>query len=220
MILNVEIYDKHIRQTKAVALTASELEKRIKTFPYKGEGLVHDEKVEAAKLPPYSLPFYNLVYRYNDVPSPQDLVEAYFEQDYFCYLPDGKVQVTFDEKTDIYSLEGMIARLQRTYPSLLRDLHFYLMACESGLFDAVRYSFKRDYYEKIDIQVLLKEKWYNVGLCLGSKRSLLYRLKKQFRHKNNAKVLYIELFDDEAQRCGDYNLYTIEHIRQLYNSLT
>lgn len=220
MILNVEMYNKHIRQTKALALSAGDLENRIKDYPYEGEGLVRDEKVEAGKLPPYILTFYSMLFQYGTIPSPQDLMEQHFAQEHFCYLPDGQIEVTFEGKTDIYSFDGMIARLQRSYPSLIRDLHFYLMACESGLFDSVRYSFQKDYYEKIDIQVLLKDKWYNVGLCLGTKRSLWYKFKKQFRHRNQAKVIYVELHEDEAKRCGDYNLYTLEHIQQLYRRIS
>ena len=39
-----------------------------------------------------------------------------------------------------YNLNALKARILRTYPSLLRDFHFYLMLKECNSFDKVTYS--------------------------------------------------------------------------------
>lgn len=57
-------------------------------------------------------------------------------------------------------------------------------------------------------------KWYNVGLMLGSKRSLGYRIKKVFRHKP-IDTIDIELNKSDADVVGDFMLYTPNHINQL-----
>lgn len=218
-ILNVEIYNKHIRQVKDLTLTCETLEDKIKYYKYEGERQVKDEKVENLLLPPIALTFYSLVYEMNDIPSPDLVIEEYLNQEcYFGYLPEEKVEVNYNDILTVVSLEGLIARILRTYPSLVRDLHFYLMVEESGLFEAVKYSFIDDYKNKIDIKVLYKGQWHNVGLLLGSKRSLFYRFKKKFRHKP-VDVIYIELDKKDAQWVGDYMLYTNNHINELWRKI-
>ena len=218
MITNVEIYNNHIRQTKELSLTSKGLEDKIKQYPYRGENRVVDDSVENMLLPPIALVFYSLLYEYNDVPSPDDLVETYFDQPYFAFIPDNKVEVAYNGTSTVCDIESIVARVLRTYPSLLRDLHFYIMASEFNHFNAVRYSFKKDYEEKVDIQVLYRDKWYSIGLLLQSRRSLWYKIKKQFRHKPKD-VIYIELSEQECKRVGDYMLYTEQHIQQLHKQL-
>ena len=218
MILNVEMYNDHIRQTKELHLSSSQLEETVKHYPYKGEKRVVDEQVENLLLPPIALVFYSLLYDTDNTPSPDDLLKEYFKQPYFSFVADNKVNVNYENTTALCSVESITARVLRTYPSLLRDLHFYLLANESHCFDAVRYSFKKDYEEKIDVQILYKGKWYNVGLLLNSRRSLWYKFKKQFRHKPTD-VLYVELDKSDCKMCGDYMLYTEKHINQLYKQV-
>ncbi len=219
MILNVEMYNDHIRQTKELHLTSSQIENSVKNYPYKGEKRVVDEQVENLLLPPIALVFYSILYDTDNVPSPDDLLKEYFKQPYFSFVADGKVNVAYENTTALCSVESITARVLRTYPSLLRDLHFYILANESNCFDAVRYSFKKDYEEKIDVQIMHKGKWHNVGLLLNSKRSLWYKFKKQFRHKPTD-VLYVELDKTDCKMCGDYMLYTAHHIKQLYKQVT
>ena len=218
MILNVEMYNDHIRQTKELHLSSSQLEETVKHYPYKGEKRVVDEQVENMLLPPIALVFYSLLYDTDNVPSPDGLIEEYFKQSYFSYVPNDRVSVDYENTTAVCDIESITARVLRTYPSLLRDLHFYLLVNESNCFDAVRYSFKKDYEGKIDIQILHNGKWHNVGLLLNSKRSLFYKFKKQFRHKQTD-VLYVELDKSDCKMCGDYMLYTEKHIKQLCKQL-
>lgn len=218
MILNVEMYNNHIRQTKELHLSSSQLEETVKHYQYKGEKRIVDEQVENMFLPPIALVFYSLLYDTDNVPSPDDLLKAYFNQPYFSFVADGKVNVTYEDNATLCNTESITARVLRTYPSLLRDLHFYLLANESNCFDAVRYSFKKDYEGKIDVQILHNGKWYNVGLLLNSKRSLFYKFKKQFRHKQTD-VLYVELDKSDCKMCGDYMLYAEHHIKQLYEKV-
>ena len=215
MIINVEMFNSHIRETKAFTLSATKLEERLQQFQYDGEHLQKDTAVEDTKLPPFALVLYGYLFAYDDFPSPDGFIDEYFNQEYFEYLPDGKVQVTFNNKSAIYSLDGIIARILRAYPSFVRDFHFYLLAKESGLFENVRYSFADDYYKKTDIQVQYKGNWYAVGLMLASKRSFFYKVKKQFRHKPG-KVIYIELEPEQSKQCGNFYLYTDGHIQELH----
>lgn len=217
--MNVEIYNGHIRQTKELSLTIAALEETLQRYKYSGENRIKDPVVEDLVLPPITLSFYSCIYKTGLLPSDSELVEEYLNQEgYFSYVPENRVEVTYSGKSTVVSLEGLIGRVLRTYPSLVRDFHFYLMAHESNLFSAVRYSVSEDYGQGIDIKVQYNSKWYNVGLCLSSRRSLLYKAKKAFRHKP-VDIIYIELQKNEAQIVGDYMLYTEKHIHKLLKSI-
>lgn len=218
MIINVEIYNNHIRQVKEFNLTCLLIEDKLKQIKYKGEGLIKDDAVEAFRLPPIALTFYSLIYEMGNVPTDDLLIEEYLKQEYFNYVSGDKIEVCYNSEPTVLSMEGIIARIQRTYPSLIRDLHFYLLLLESNRFEAVRYSFLDDYAGKVDIRVKYNDIWHNVGLMLGTKRSFWYKIKKQFRHKN-VDVIYLELFNEDAKLCGDFKLFTEKHIDVLLNKI-
>lgn len=215
MILNVEIYNGHIRQTKDFPLTVADLENALQQYKYTGANRVKDPLVENLILPPISLSFYSCVYRDGSIPSEMELVEEYLNQeDFFSYIPNNMVEVSYGNKRSSVPLEALVARILRTYPSLVRDLHFYLMVYESGLFSAVRYSVGADYKQGIDIKVQCNDKWYNVGLYVSTKRSLFFKGKKLFRHQP-IDLINLELHPSEAHTVGDFMLYSQEHVSQL-----
>ena len=215
MVLNVEIYNGHIRQTKEFPLTVAEVESTLQRYEYTGTNRVKDPSVEKLILPPIVLSFYSCIYKDGSIPSEMDLVEEYLNQEnIFSYLPNNMVAIFYNNKQTTVSLDALIARILRTYPSLVRDLHFYLMAYESGFFSAVRYSVEADYAQGIDIRVRYNDKWYNVGLYVSTKRSLFFKKKKLFRHRP-VSLINLELHPKEAHIVGDFMLYSREHVNEL-----
>src|SRR5688572_22442478 len=83
------------------------------------------DNVESARLPPFALLFYRHVINHNKVPSAeiflQEVLSAYFEQKdvYFFNRIDGY------DKSQPYESQSLKGRIYRTYPSLIRDFHFY-----------------------------------------------------------------------------------------------
>ncbi len=216
-VINIEMFNNHVRQVKEFTLTCDTLEDYLRNIRYSGENRIKDEVVENLLLPPIALTFYNNFYECGIIPTETELIDEYLEQEYFKIMGD-EVEVSYDNRVVVVSKEGLIGRILRTYPSLIRDFHFYLMVYESREFDAVRYSFIDDYQGKVDLKILYKGKWYNVGLLLGSKRSLFYRFKKKFRHKD-VDLIYIELNKSEADWVGDFMLYTQTHLKQLIKQI-
>lgn len=215
MVLNVEIYNDHIRQTKEFSLTVSKVEEFLIKQKYTGQNRKKDPAVENLLLPPISLTFYHCVYEDGQIPSEMRLIEAYLDQEeFFSYTANKMVEVSYGGRRSLVLLESLIARILRTYPSLVRDLHFYLMAHESGLFSAVRYSVGADYKQGVDIKVKYNEHWYNIGLYVSTKRSLFYKGKKFFRH-NPVDIINFELYPNEAHMVGDFMLYSRDHISRL-----
>lgn len=221
MVLNVELINKHIREVREFTLTARKLEETISQYPYGGEGLIKDPTVENSQFPPIALTFYSFVYEFDTVPSPDTLVGLYLAQECFREVSDDCYEVNYGNEKKIVSKEGLIARILRTYPSVVRDLHFYLMAVESQLFEAVWYSFEDDFRNGIDIKVKHNHKWYNIALMQRTRRSIFFRNKKKYRHNGkNVDVINVELDHRKSNRCGDYNLYTLEHVKEVYRIIT
>ena len=77
MILNVELSNRHMRETRDFSMTVTELEETICGYSYKGEGLVKDPVVENTQFPPIALSFYSYIYEYDSVPSPETLINIY-----------------------------------------------------------------------------------------------------------------------------------------------
>jgi hypothetical protein len=220
LILNVELSNKRIREVRDFTLSSKKLEETIKTYPYTGENRIKDPVVENTQFPPIIRTFYSYVYEYNAVPSPDVLVDLYLSQECFTEVSADHYFVSYESTNTAVSKEGLIARILRTYPSLIRDLHFYLMAVESGLFQSVWYSVNDDFTKGIDIRVKYNNKWYNIALLQSTTRSLFFKNKKKNRHPGmNADLIYVELNQAHSKRCGDYNLYTLYNVEQLKQEL-
>ena len=221
MILNIELSNKHIREVRDLTLSVSSLEQTIKALPYDGESRIKDQTVENSQLPPIALVFYDYLYKNDLPPAPETLINHYLNQPYFSSISPSQLRVSYGSETKVVSREGIEARILRTYPSLLRDLHFYLMSVESGLFEGVWYSLDDDFKKGIDIKVRYNGKWFNVALLQKTRRSIFFRDRKKSRHDgSNADVIYIELDREESKKCGDYYLFTKDHVKKVFDSIS
>ena len=221
MIHNIELSNKHMREVRDLTLSVSSLEEAIKAFPYDGENRVKDPAAENTQLPPIALVFYDYLYNNDLPPSPKTLINDYLKQPCFSFLSLEQVSVSYGPETRVMSREGLEARILRTYPSLLRDLHFYLMCVESGLFEGVWYSLDDDFKKGVDIKVLYNRKWFNIALLQNTRRSIFFRDKKRSRHNgSNADVIYVELDQQDSKKCGDYYLFTKDHVKKVYKSIS
>jgi hypothetical protein len=83
-----------------------------------------------------------------------------------------------------YDETAVTARLLRSYPSLAREIHFFQLVRESNEFNDVSYCSYDDVEGGIDFKVALGGNEYNILCYLQTQRSLWFRKKKDFRHKN------------------------------------
>ena len=125
------------------------------------------------------LPLYHMdVYRLEDGNAKDLGIEDYFNKGGITIiewadmikdcLPEERLDVkikVIDENVVMggasYNLNALKARILRTYPSLLRDFHFYLMLKECNSFDKVTYSCADD-IKGTDITIVHKSKKYVV----------------------------------------------------------
>lgn len=114
-------------------------------------------------------------------------------------------------------ISGLKARIFRTYPSLVRDLHFSLMLKESCQYQNVIYDIKLDTVYGIDILIKQQEKLFGVNLYTNTKNANEFRNNKLKRHLRFEDVNYIELpvSFNGSNKCGDFYLYGIREFNLL-----
>lgn len=215
-IIDIQIINNKFIQIKEIHFNIKDIEKGIAKIKYKGQGLIKDNKVEYAKLPSIAKIFYMFLYN-RSIPSPERLFTVYYNT-YFVALNCEKCNCIINN--EIYSIEGVKARILRTYPSLLRDFHFFVLCYNSGYFDKVKYSFSNDVKKGIDLTVVYANKKYGVSLFVETPRSKKYKKQKYNRHNYssiNEICIPINPFD-KSNYVGDFALYNKEHVKYLlYN---
>lgn len=208
-IKDIKFMGDSVYLLKSCTVTSEELKETVKVFDYndlysKYREYKDEDGVEKAQFPPINFVFYKFVFENDSIPSPQKVLDLYFE------LYSDKIKI-FDQSAEMngekYNLNALKARILRTYPSLLRDFHFYLMLKECHSFDKVTYSCAED-IKGTDITIVHKNKKYIVSLFTDTKRSWSFkRIKNIFRHRYGQNEIKVPIVLDEAYKCGDFMLY-------------
>ncbi len=183
-----------------IQLGYNEIESEILSFKLSFDKL-KDYDVEWKMSPPsFIMPFYDYLVKNRSIPTQ----EAYG----IHYLNMNKgffEEKKYDEKTN----KALKARLDRTYPSLVRDVHFALYVKSKSEHSEVIYNEDLDLKEGIDLLIVFYEKFYAVNLYTDTGRAHAGRYKKKFRHIPFDNVNYIELPVKlkDANKKGDFFLY-------------
>lgn len=113
--------------------------------------------------------------------------------------------------------QGLIARIFRTYPSLIRDLHFSLMLKEKNEYKNVLYNMKLDTVHGIDVILEYKNKLFGISLFTNTRNANEFRNNKLKRHVRFDNINYIELPVNfhGSNKCGDFYLYGTREINLL-----
>ena len=183
-----------------------------------------NERVEwEIEFPMFVPSFYKYIISRNGlVPSQEQYWETY-QNDYRQWFRKENLK---DEL-----LMGLKARIYRTYPSLVRDIHFakylkntlmdadvlydvmlfhYTKYLENTLtYIEVIYNMQLDIKEGIDLLLVVNRRCHAVNLYTDTGLSHMARQKKLFRHANYSNVNYIEIpvaFNGSRQ-VGDFFLY-------------
>jgi hypothetical protein len=180
----------------------------IKNYPLTFSQIKNDKVEWGIKFPMFLTPFYKYVYINNKILTQNEFYEYYiFENQTFFY----------EKKFNDEILEGLKARLFRTYPSLIRDLHFNLYVKEKIQEALVIYNRKLDVEEGIDQLLLYNNKFYAINLYTDTARAHIGRDKKVSRHTPFDNVEYIELpvsFKGSV-KCGEFFLYGQTELLQI-----
>lgn len=162
---------------------------------------VRDKTVEwGMRLPMFVPSFYDFILTHSNIPTQLE----YFEN-YLSLNSDFFKNNNYNEEI----LNAIKARLFRTYPSLVRDIHFAKYLSEHFTNSTIIYNQKLDIEEGIDLMVINNNKNYAINLFTETTRAYQGRQKKTFRHTDFSNVTYIEVPVDfkGSVECGNFFLY-------------
>lgn len=200
--------------------TSAEIEEQVMLLPYSGENLPKDPQVEKAKLPPFALAFYKFIFFRSRIPNEGELWNYYLGQ-HFSIVDGGLIQFTRKGISYNYPSEAVKARLLRSYPSLIRDFHFFVLCQESAQFKNVSYSLQDDYFKGIDLTITYQNKLFRVSVMLNSERARAYKAQKYARHDHKPENEVIMLFDlySSSNIKGKIKLFSQKHVEELVTEL-
>jgi len=193
-------------------LNLTDIEKQISELKYSGIGLTKDELIEQTKFPPFMQVFYYLVYQLRSIPD-----EQRFFSEYIKWIDaDIQNEEIFKFKGQEFNLSGLKARLLRTYPSLIRDIHFYYFLLEKSNFEKITYSLKNDYWYGIDIRVTRDDLDFCISLLIDTPRSRFFKEKKEKRHDyTKIKEIILDVNFYELNKIGDFYLLGRKQLEDL-----
>lgn len=152
------------------------------------------------RLPAFVPPFWCTVIESQRVPQQAEYWERYLAENATYF---GR------ERFSSAVTQAIRARLYRTYPSLVRDLHFALLLREIATRSTIIYNPQLDMDEGIDLLVCWQDTNFAINLFTETKRAQYGRRKKAQRHRQYANVIPLELPVSLQNRtpCGDFFLY-------------
>ena len=194
---------------KENTLSLNECESQMRKIQYdliynNYRGHKDENGVEKTQFPSVIFAFYNIVFNHSKIPSPSELLDEYYSI-YSSEIITNENFVTY--KNRVFNKQDLDARILRTYPSLVRDYHFYLLLVETGCFDKVIYSCKNDIAGK-DLLVCHYGKEYVLSLFVKTRRSDFFKtIKNSFRHNYGKNEIQLPLDLNKATKCGDFFVY-------------
>jgi hypothetical protein len=196
-----------------ITISAEEILSQIKHYPLTFDKYKNQKVEWGMKLPMFIDSFYPFVIQNGKVPSQEEL--------WIVYKSQKSIQHLF--KSDDIE-RGIKARLLRTYPSLVRDLHFSIFLKEKSKGAKVIYNLTLDTKYGVDILIDYNSTLYAINLFTPTTRALIGRSKKVSRHEVIENVVNIELpveFNDQ-HKWGEFFLYgekQIIKLRELFKNL-
>lgn len=198
-ISDIQLCKNEIHIVKSFTMTSEFIEDTISQYKYSGQKGILDTEVENAKLPPFCKHFYKYIFIHNKIPDQDEFSNTYIEQN--------------KKICEQYNQDALKSRILRAYPSFIRDFHFYVLLEESGLFENVRYSYKTDVEDGIDIMVTYKEQLFGISLMCDTNRSNDFKKSKQNRHNyKNINEVIVRLNFNNCRKAGCFYVYTQRHV--------
>ncbi|MEQ8520482.1 MAG: hypothetical protein RLN79_06920 [Cytophagales bacterium] len=211
-IKDIRIIGDEIHAIRKTKITTKELELQISDLQYSGQKLELEENVEQAQLPPFVQVFYYYFFAFLKIPS-----EVEFWNIYNSWINPKKKETIVIKNKKLKTL-NIKSRLLRTYPSLIRDLHFLYLLNESRKFDSIEYSMHRDYFDGIDLRVRYKNVDSYISLYINTERGDFYKKRKTKRHDYSViNEIEFKVNFDELKKCGSIYLLKEFHVHTLIN---
>jgi len=196
-------------------LSTAEIEKQIAGFSLHFDA-VKDADVEwKIRAPHFIPPFIELLDKLARVPTQS----AY--ANYYMQTRGAAVQKEFARFADAerdHKYRALIARLERAYPSFVRDLYLLALLRENGI--AAEYDAARDVEAGVDLLIPHAGQKFQLHVFLDSPRAQRGRAKKESRHVFVGKHIDLALKRAEMKRVGAFWMPTREHVEQVRKAVS
>lgn len=192
-----------------IDLSSGEIEAQIKDYK-----LVFDRYGVNNKegFPPFVSPFYDFILKNKRIPNQKEFWSAY-QNDHHLFFDENNLKNFFRSETISEFIPGIEKRVNRNYPSLVRDVHFGKYLTEHGF--TVTYNQELDMKQGVDLMITNNNKHYGLCLFTDTPDGRKQRDKKLAKRMNNEpfdNVTYIELpisfTNSDVFTCGDFFLYS------------
>lgn len=195
-----------------ISLTATDIQNQISKMSLKFPKEKDDEVENHLKFPMFVDPFYDFIKTEQKLPTQEEFWL------YYC-----KKNVDYLESLNLIKpkKDALKARIYRTYPSLIRDIHFACLLRDSKLFSTVMYNRDYDYKYGIDLILVKDNKTIGLNLFTDTRRAQHARTLKLYRPK---KPVTFQCYDipislNTNNKLGDFYLYNEEHIKYILEKI-
>lgn len=194
-------------------LTSTDIERQIVSYTLTFPQTRIREVEKGIKFPQFVRAFYNFIYKNEKVPTQQEFFDFYLEinHDHFAAANYSKEIIN-----------GLRARVFRTYPSLVRDFHFNKVLTEKVPGYEIVYNSALDIEHDIDTLLVRDGKYWAACLYTQTKRANIARDWKEYRHERFSNVQYVEfpVTLDDNSKLGDFFLYGERELDKLIASIS
>jgi len=188
-----------------ISLTPNQIEEMIKgyslVFPQ-----VRNKDVEwGIQFPMFIPTFYSCVLSLQRIPKQNEFWEL--------YRTEHKMILENYNDEILWALQ---ARVFRTYPSIVRDIHFGLFLKNAQSVYEIWYNLKLDIEDGVDLMAISNDKYWALNLFINSTRAQFGRSVKANRHTKFDNVTYVDIpASYNKYKVGMFFLYGIDE----YNSV-
>lgn len=192
------ILSKYPNLLDEVKLSYIDVEDQISDIGLFFDPHIDDEVEDGLPLPPFINTFYEYVLKNQKLPKQYEW--------FLYYMENQKVKELINTES---RKKGLMSRMFRVYPSLVRDIHFSLYLKDKSKNCNVVYNIELDGEVGIDVLIEYKGNMYGINLYTDTKRAKYYRQKKYSRHENvtNVKTIDIPVKFTKENKLGDFYLY-------------
>ncbi len=195
-------------------LSTEEIENQIASYSLHFDA-VKDYEVEwKIRLPHFIPVFLELVAKYERIPTQTEFTNFYIAKH------QDELEALFarwSETERDHKYRALIARLERAYPSFVRDIYLLILLNEHGV--AAEYDARFDIESGVDLLVTHNGKRAHLHVFLDSPRALHGRVKKDARHAFTGKHMDVLLKRETCKRVGKFWLPTTEQVEQIKRAL-
>lgn len=198
-----------------IQLSTADIENQITDYQLQFTPIKDDEIEWQFKPPPFVAAFIELIDRLARIPSQRELTAFYIAKNRDEL--NREFLAKWDQSKRAAKKRALIARLERAYPSFVRDLYLLALLRENGF--RVHYDPNQDVEGGVDLIIEHAHRKIQLHVFLDTPRSHQGRAKKDRRHAFSGEHFDLVLCREQCNQVGAFWLPTRAHSQLLRERL-